>query len=143
MHPAQLATPSRVPTRGERNLYSQAVSRTEEPQQLTESPNRQATMAMSPDPTRVVFREGTSPYDLMVLLLDQEGQTEPLAQTAYNEISADISPDGRWIGYDSDESGQREVYVRPFPNVSDGRHPVSSGGGRDPSGPEMGRNCST
>ena len=114
---------------GVRNLYSKAANRPEEPQRLTEGPDQQAAMAISPDASRVVFREGSPQYDLMVLQLDEEGRTEPLAQTTYSEITADISPDGRWIAYDSDESGQREVYVRSFPNVSGARIPVSAGGG--------------
>jgi len=49
------------------------------------------------------------------------------------ERSADLSPDGRWIAYQSDESGIDEIYVRPFPNVNDGRWQISAGdGGRFP-----------
>jgi serine/threonine-protein kinase len=40
-----------------------------------------------------------------------------------------ISPDGRWLAYHSTESGQSDVYVRPFPNVDDHRRLVSSGEG--------------
>jgi serine/threonine-protein kinase len=47
-------------------------------------------------------------------------------------LNADISPDGRWLAYESNESGQREVYVRPFPDVSGGRWQVSTGGGTRP-----------
>ena len=43
-----------------------------------------------------------------------------------------ISPDGRWMAYMSDESGQNEVYVRPFPEVNKGRWQVSTGGGKSP-----------
>ena len=45
------------------------------------------------------------------------------------ERNADLSPDGRWIAYESDESGEREILVRPFPDVDDGRWQVSSDGG--------------
>ena len=37
------------------------------------------------------------------------------------ERNAEVSPDGRWIAYQSDESAQAEIYVRPFPNVEGGR----------------------
>jgi serine/threonine-protein kinase len=53
-------------------------------------------------------------------------------QTAFNEENAELSPDGRWLAYQSDESGQFEVYVRPFPDVNSGRWPVSTGGGTRP-----------
>src|SRR6185503_13367913 len=40
--------------------------------------------------------------------------------------------DGRWVAYDSNESGQFEIYVRPYPNTSGGRWQISTGGGRQP-----------
>ncbi len=43
-----------------------------------------------------------------------------------------ISPDGHWIAYASNESGQLEVYVRPFPNVEGGKLQISSDGGTEP-----------
>src|SRR5207249_3248871 len=44
----------------------------------------------------------------------------------------DVSPDGRWLAYDSEESGVMEVWVRPFPGADDGRWQVSTSGGRQP-----------
>ena len=44
----------------------------------------------------------------------------------------EVSTDGRWLAYQSDESGQSEVYVRPFPEVDGGRWQVSTGGGTEP-----------
>jgi hypothetical protein len=62
-----------------------------------------------------------------------EGQPpQPLIHTEFNEIIAAISPDGRWMAYTSDESGQWEVYVRPFPNVEDGKWQVSGENGLSP-----------
>jgi serine/threonine-protein kinase len=43
-----------------------------------------------------------------------------------------ISPDGRWIAYESLETGDYEVYIRPFPNVEAGKWMISRGGGVDP-----------
>jgi Tol biopolymer transport system component len=48
------------------------------------------------------------------------------------EMNAEISPDGRWLAFDSTESGKAEVYVRPFPNVRTGRWQISNGGGSKP-----------
>jgi serine/threonine-protein kinase len=48
------------------------------------------------------------------------------------EIEPMVSPDGRWLAYTSNESGQPEVYVRPFPDAGSARWQVSVAGGRDP-----------
>ena len=52
-------------------------------------------------------------------------------QTEFNESRAAFSPDGRWIAYQSDESGRQEVYIRPFPGPG-GKWQVSTGGGTRP-----------
>jgi serine/threonine-protein kinase len=58
---------------------------------------------------------------------------KPLLQhDKYSELQPQISPDGRWMAYTSDESGQYEVYVRPFPEVNKGRWQVSTSGGNNP-----------
>jgi serine/threonine-protein kinase len=48
---------------------------------------------------------------------------------SYNEVHPAISPDGRWIAYMSDESGVYNVYIRPFPNVDDGKWLISARAG--------------
>ena len=61
---------------------------------------------------------------------------EPVAKLVLQEPSEAIrpalSPDGRWIAYVSDETGRREVYVRPFPKVEEGKWQISSDGGVSP-----------
>jgi len=59
-------------------------------------------------------------------------EVRPLIQTPYAEQSAEISPDGRWLAYESNNSGQPEIYVRPFPNVDSGLWQISTGGGTRP-----------
>ena len=56
----------------------------------------------------------------------------PLLATPANEMMPVLSPDGRWIAYRSDEAGRNEIYVRPFPNVNQGRWQVSTTGGTAP-----------
>ena len=55
-----------------------------------------------------------------------------LVVTEYDESAVDFSSDGRWMAYQSNETGRREVYVRPFPNVDDGVWQISTGSGRGP-----------
>ena len=59
--------------------------------------------------------------------------------TPFDETNGDISPDGRWLAYDSNESGRSEVYVRPFPAVTTGRWQVSTSGGSRPRWSRNGR----
>lgn len=70
--------------------------------------------------------------DLWLIPLDGHGQPAPLLQTSFSERNAEISPDGRWVAYESAESGRFEVYVRPFPDLSGGKWQVSTDGGLHP-----------
>ena len=65
--------------------------------------------------------------------------SEPLVQTAFIEFDAQISPNGRYLAYQSNESGQPEIYVRPYPKVNDGRWQVSTNGGTRPAWARNGR----
>ena len=58
--------------------------------------------------------------------------TIPILAAAHDELNGEISPDGRWLAYQSNESGEHEVYLRPFPNVDEGRWQLSFGGGMQP-----------
>ena len=68
---------------------------------------------------------------------DSSGE-HPFAVSPSDERSAVLSPDGHWLAYVSDESGRREVYVRPFPG-GDGRWQISSEGGIEPRWSKRGR----
>jgi len=61
----------------------------------------------------------------------QDGAKEPFLSTSANEDSPQISPDGHYIAYQSDESGRNEVYVRSF-SRGEGRWQVSVNGGTNP-----------
>ncbi len=88
---------------------------------------------MSPDGKFIVHRIGTTtPLDLGVMRLDGEGEPEVLLASEFNEHGGEISPDGQWLAYQSDESGEDRVYVRPFPDVAAGRFPISAGRGTEP-----------
>ena len=117
---------------GEPNLFWQAADGSGTTERLTNSPLNQQAFSVSPDGSRVIFREGGVPYDLHMLRLGRERQSVRLFQTPFNEVNAEVSPDGRWLAFESDESGQREVHVRPFPDVGGGRWQVSTGGGSRP-----------
>ncbi len=109
----------------------------EEPLILGENPLRAETF--SPDGQTLVYREEVSASEesnLYTLSMD-DGVESPLLVTENDEDSAAISPDGNYIAYVSDETGTRDVFVRPFPNVLGGRWQISLTGGIEPAwGPD-------
>jgi len=87
---------------------------------------------VSPDGKFLVFSErpgGT--FDLLALQLRGDGTPKPLIQGPFDQFNARISPDGRYLAYESNESGKSEVYVTTFPEVGE-RVRVSVAGGRSP-----------
>ena len=114
---------------GGRNPYWQAADGTGSMERLAEDSAMLYPQAVTPDGDHLILRARVSQPDLVVLELG-EAKIEPLLTTNFIERNAEISPDGRWMAYESDESGQLEIYVRPWPDVEDGRTLVSPGGGK-------------
>lgn len=128
---------------GTRNLFSQAADGTGAVERLTEIPNVQNLTAVSPDGRRLIFTE-TAPKtgeDVMQLTMDGTRQVTPLVQSQFAERNGIVSPDGRWLAYEANDSGRFEVFVRPYPEVNSGRWQVSTDGGTRPlwarTGPEL------
>ena len=119
---------------GARNLFWQAADGTGAVERLTDSPNLQNATAVSPDGRRLLFSEtGTKTgEDVMQVELDGTHHVTPLVQSSFTERNGIISPDGRWLAYEANDSGQFEIYVRPFPEVNSGHWQVSTGGGTRP-----------
>jgi len=120
-----------------RHLFRQAADGTGPVERLTQGPVRQVPYAVTPNGTGLIFREhSTDPRadagDLMLLPLVGERHPQPLVQTTFLEVNAEISPDGHWLAYQSNESGPDEIYVRPFPKVTAGKWQVSPSGGMWP-----------
>ena len=90
--------------------------------------------SVSPDGTRLVFTETapTTGQDVMQLRLDGTHAVTPLVQTPFSERNGEVSPDGRWLAYEANDSGRFDIYVRPFPDVSSGYWQVSTDGGTRP-----------
>ena len=104
---------------------------TGEVQVLAETP-QQFPMAFSPDGGVLVFEDRSDGVNIGMLALDGDRSSTLLLQGGFPERNASLSPDGRWIAYESEESGVSEVYVQPFPDIDSGRWQVSSGFGRWP-----------
>jgi eukaryotic-like serine/threonine-protein kinase len=119
---------------GTENIYWQASDGTGNAERLTEGTRPQMPTAFSRDERFLVFTEpDSSPFDIHVLDLVTRKTQGLLTSPVHSEGFGEISPDGRWLAYQSDESGRTEIYVRPFPNVDGGFFPISTGGGTRPS----------
>jgi len=119
---------------GQLNMWWQASDGTGAAERLTTSSNPQYPTGLTPNGLGVVFFETTPTMgrDLLQLALDGTGRVTPLLQTKFDERNGIVSPDGRWLAYESNSSGAFEIYVRPFPNVGGGQWQVSTAGGTRP-----------
>jgi len=117
--------------RGNTDLYSKTTNGAGAEEPFLVRPQNQFSSSWSPDARFVVFETlgivgGGS--DIWVLPAFGDREPFPFIQTRFDETSARMSPDGRWVTYTSNESGTPEVYVAPFPKA-DGKWQVSIGGG--------------
>ena len=96
----------------------------------------------TPDGQSLVYRWGSGTTnnirDLWYSGPDLDGTPVVILGTPAAEHTPSLSPDGRWLAYASDESGQYEVYVRPFPGPG-GQSLVSVNGGFNPKWAHSGR----
>ena len=123
------------------NLYWQRADETGEPQRLTESKITQFPMSWHPSGKVLAFMELGQRTSADIWMLPMEGDEtsgwKPGKPVVFlngpsNERQAMFSPDGRWLAYQSDESGESQVYVRPFPGPGGRVQQVSTAGGSLP-----------
>ena len=99
---------------------------------LFKSNNLKAPNDWSPD-GRIILYNDFDPKtnsDLWVLPLGGDPKPTPVMQTTFSETNGRFSPDGRWIAYESNESGPGQIYVQGFP--AGGKTQVSTLGGFQP-----------
>jgi len=94
------------------------------------APGSQISLSLTPDGTRLLFLDNFR--DLSLFNLAQPDHLEPLLHDGSVNGLGQVSPDGKWVAYISDESGRFETFVRPFPAVSGRREKVSIDGGQYP-----------
>ena len=112
-------------------MKSSSAAGSEEP--LLQSSQVKVALDWSRDGRFIIYRE-TDPKngnDLWVLPLFGDRKPFPFLATPFNEANAQFSPDVRWVAYQSDESGQHQIYVQPFPGPG-GKWQVSTPGGTQP-----------
>jgi predicted Ser/Thr protein kinase len=119
--------------RGPPQLYQKVTSGAGDEEPLVESMQAKIASGFSPDGRFLVFSvlDPKTRFDIWVLPLFGDRKPFPFLQTEAGEIGGQISPNGRWMAYSSNESGTYEVYVRPFPPAP-GKWQVSHEGGSQP-----------
>ena len=128
---------------GRWGMYWQAADGSGNPQTLSESDNGRYATSVTPDGTALVgHQDGASVYDVALFPIprsaapssagDASTTVRELVKTRYFEFNADVSPNGRYLAYQSNESGPFQIMVRPFPDVSSGTWTVSPAGGTSP-----------
>jgi serine/threonine-protein kinase len=87
--------------------------------------------SFTPDGTQLLVNENFR--DLSLVTLTRPARVERLLGSEASEWLGEISPDGKWLAYESNESGARfEIFLRPFPAIDIRRETISIDGGRYP-----------
>jgi eukaryotic-like serine/threonine-protein kinase len=117
---------------GAENIYWQAADGSGAPEPLTSTRNISIQpTGFSPDGKVLLVGGNAPPYGVSVAEVGAR-DLDPLFEDSFQENNGVISPDGKWLAYQSDESGRFEIYVRPFPDINREKHLISNGGGTRP-----------
>ena len=127
---------------GPRNLFWKPADGTGAEELLLESELPHMAHSWSPDGKVLAFSEilPSTNADIWVLPLEGERKPQLFLRTPFTETGPVFSPDGHWLAYRSNESGQDEIYVQPFPSTG-AKWQISTKGGEEavwaPSGREL------
>ena len=112
------------------NFFWRSIDGGDEEERLTTSPNAQQANSVAPDGKSMAFSEfdPISGSDIWHLSLEGNHAIRPLIKTRFSEGDAEISPDGRWLAYQSNATGRFEIYVTAYPTPGTPVQVTSAGG---------------
>jgi len=113
------------------DLFMKSADGTGEARPLLAKENVMFPLSWSPDGKLLAFTEMHPDTGADLWILPRGGEPYPFVQTRANEPAGAFSPDGRFLAYQSDESGRPEIYIQPFPGPG-ARVLVSTAGGKEP-----------
>jgi Tol biopolymer transport system component len=109
-------------------IYTKLADGTGTEDLITESDAVKEPMSWSPDGKILVYAQTGQSGDVWAVPLTGDKKPFPLLQSRFNERFPQVSPDGKWLAYASDETQRDEIYVKPFPD-GPGKWQVSVDGG--------------
>ena len=115
-------------------IFWRAVDGTSPEEPVLEDRVDKIPYAVTPDGVTLVYsriQESGTGRDVWLLPLASDENPSPVLESANRELNAVISPDGKWLAYQSDESGRAEIYVQAFPSA-ERRRQISTAGGAKP-----------
>ena len=113
------------------NLFWKPIDGAGEEERLSTSPNAQIANSVAPDGKTMVYSEfdPVTGSDLWTMALEGNHDARPILKTRFSEGNGSISPDGRWLAYQSNETGRFEIYVAPYLSPGAAVQVTSAGGG--------------
>ncbi len=122
--------------KGVYDFYQKPANGSGSEEVLLQSTENKYPNSWSSDGRFILYSSAQNNGDLMVLPVsstEKPGDRKPFPflSTPFNEMQGTFSPDGKWVAYQSNESGRFEIYVRPFPGPG-GQWQISTGGGTSP-----------
>ncbi len=117
------------------NLYVKSANGAGVEEVVVDSPNAKQTQDWSRDGRWLLYYEQDPKTGRDLWALDMTRRNDPpraVANTPAQEVLAQLSPDGRWMAYQTNESGRFEVVVQPFPDAVGSKWQVSTAGGVAP-----------
>ena len=115
---------------GAYNIFMQSADGSGEIKQLTKGETVQLPYSWSPDGKLLAFTDNDDD-EIYLLQINGESKRQPFATTRFTEWEPAFSPDGRLLAYVSDEQGQYDVYIQPYPQTGE-KWRISTEGGEEP-----------
>ena len=120
--------------KGPGDLFIKDASGTKEAEPLLVSPDEKYVSDWSRDGRYILFHsrgQNENGWDTFAMPTDGDKKPFAIGNTKFNELSAELSPDGKYVAYQSNESGRSEIYVHEFPDARN-KWQVSLEGGTQP-----------
>jgi serine/threonine-protein kinase len=117
----------------ETTVFRRPADGSREAESLLTLSGRQYLKGILPDGETVVLDSNLQTINASInkVLLKPGSQIVPVISHTFNERAAALSPDGRWLAYQSSESGRNEIYARDLSQAG-GRWSISTAGGQEP-----------